>query len=225
MAKIFQGFNLFFGRLFNNSKVYINLSLNYLNRKRKIDRNYMDYIRLSTLELVAFEINNQGVTGAVAELGVYKGKFARYINLYFPDRKLYLFDTFRGFNESDIKSEIKNTFSTGDQDFSNTSVQKVLSIMPIPGNCIVKEGFFPDTAVGLEEEFAFVSIDADLFDPIYKGLCYFYPRLKKGGYIFVHDFNNDEYKGSRQAVEKFCTENNISKLPLPDSGGTAIILK
>ncbi len=185
----------------------------------------MDYIRLSTLELVADEINSNNITGAVAELGVYKGKFARYINRYFPQRKLYLFDTFKGFDEKDVKSEIKNTYSSGEQDFSNTSVKQVLSVMPYPEKCIIREGFFPATAAGLEEEFAFVSIDTDLFDPIYNGLEYFYPRLKKGGYIFIHDYNNDGYKGARKAVEKFCMENNISKVPLPDSGGSAILMK
>ena len=223
--KIFHGFNLIFGRLFNRNKIHINYSLNYLDRERKIDRNYMDYIRLATLELVSQEIYFNNVQGCVAELGVYKGKFARYINYYFPDRKLYLFDTFKGFSESDVKSEVDNKFSTGDQNFTNTSAKKVLDTMPNPVNCIIREGFFPSTAEGLEEEFVFVSIDADLFNPIYNGLQYFYPRLKKGGYIFVHDYNNDTYKGARQAVEKYCKESNILKVPLPDSGGTVILSK
>ncbi|MEO7524003.1 MAG: TylF/MycF/NovP-related O-methyltransferase [Ferruginibacter sp.] len=223
--KIIEGINYLLGGLFNKNKVRINQSLNYLNRDRVIDRNYMDYIRLSSLELIANEIYKNKIPGAVAELGVYKGKFARYINLYFADRKLYLFDTFKGFDEKDINAEIQNTFSSGGQDFSNTSVTKVLSIMPNPANCIIKEGFFPETANGLEEEFAFVSIDADLFEPIYKGLEYFYPRLKKGGFIFIHDYNNDLYKGARQAVDKYCLEKNLNKFPLPDSGGTAVIVK
>jgi len=223
--KLIAGFNYILGGFFNRYKTVINFSLNYLERKRNIDRNYMDYIRLSTLELVANEINISKLDGNVAELGVYKGKFARYINQYFPDRKLYLFDTFKGFDETDVQSEIKNTYSTGTQDFSNTSVEKVLTIMPFPKQCIVKQGFFPATAVGLEDEFVFVSIDADLFDPIYNGLNYFYPRLKKGGYIFIHDYNNDLYKGAKEAVKKFCSENNVARLPLPDSGGTAIISK
>lgn len=185
----------------------------------------MDYIRLSTLELIAHEINSAGISGAVAELGVYKGKFARYINQYFPDRELYLFDTFTGFNKRDIESELQEKYSTGNQDFTNTSVQKVLAIMPHPEKCIIKQGFFPDTAKGFEEHFVFVSIDADLYDPIYKGLDYFYPRLKKGGYIFVHDYNNDGYKGARKAVQNFCAANELNKLPLPDSCGTAILLK
>jgi O-methyltransferase len=223
--KILQGVNYLFGRVLNRNKTYISYSLVYSARKRMIDRNYMDYIRLSTLELVSYEINRNKIEGSVAELGVYKGKFARYINRYFPDKKLYLFDTFQGFDETDIKAELKNTYSSGEQDFSNTSVKHVLSIMPFPDQCIIKQGYFPDTARGLNEQFVFVNIDADLYEPIYNGLQFFYPRLKKGGYIFVHDYNNDAYKGAREAVEKFCRENDLNKLPLPDSCGTAVLMK
>lgn len=223
--KIIQGINYLAGGIANRFHSYITYSLNYLSRERKVDRNYMDHIRLSTLELVAYEIESRKIEGAVAELGVYKGKFARYINGYFPERKFYLFDTFKGFAEQDVKSEVANTYSSGDQDFSNTSVSKVLAIMPHPAKCIVREGFFPSTAEGLEEKFVFVSIDADLFDPIYRGLEYFYPRLQPGGYIFIHDYNNDAYQGAKMAVEKFCNEHKINKLPLPDSAGTAVIMK
>ena len=223
--KIIQAFTFFFGKLFNLQGAFINYSLLYLRRKRRIDRNYMDYIRLATLELVADEINTKGLKGEVAELGVYKGKFARYINQYFPNRKLYLFDTFEGFNDADVVTEKDKSFSTGDQDFSNTSVQEVLKRMPHPDQCIIRKGFFPDTAKDLQEVFAFVSIDADLYEPIYNGLNYFYPLLCSGGYIFIHDYNNDEYKGSKQAVAQFCKENNINILPLPDSAGTAVLIK
>ena len=51
------------------------------------------------------------------------------------------------------------------------------------------------------------------------------PRLSAGGYIFVHDFNNDEYKGAHQAVLEFCQTEGISFTPLPDSGGTAVLSK
>ena len=97
--------------------------------------------------------------------------------------------------------------------------------MPFPQQCIIKQGYFPNTVIDLQEVFAFVSIDADLYDPIYAGLNYFYPLLSKGGCIFIHDYNNDGYKGAKQAVRQFCSENNISFLPLPDSAGTAIIMK
>lgn len=41
----------------------------------------------------------------MAELGVYKGKFAVEINKLFPYKKLYLFDTFEGFFSQDIDIE------------------------------------------------------------------------------------------------------------------------
>jgi len=226
MIKFFaRGANYLFGKAFHKTNVFIGASLDYLRRNRSIDKNYFDYIRLSTLELVSHEINSRKLEGDVAELGVYKGKFARYINTHFPERDLYLFDTFEGFDSRDVASEQKQHFSDGAQDFSDTSVEAVLKQMPHPGKCHPVKGFFPGSAKGINNNFAFVSIDADLYEPIYSGLCFFYPKLVKGGYIFVHDFNNDAYKGSRKAVEQFCTEQNIGFVPLPDSGGSAIIAK
>lgn len=185
----------------------------------------LDYIRFSCLELIANEVYEKEIAGNVVELGVYKGHFAASINVVFPDRKLYLFDTFEGFHNKDKGTELTNNFSNAKQSFSDTSTEYVLSQMIHQRNCIVKKGYFPETAHGLEDVFCFVSIDADLYDPIYSGLQYFFPRLSKGGYIMVHDFNNDEYKGSRQAVIKFCQETNIGYVPVADIGGSVIITK
>jgi O-methyltransferase len=222
---IAKGTNYLFGKLLSRKKIFTSSSLEYLQRTRVIDHNYFDYIRLATLELVSHEINSKNLSGNVAELGVYKGKFARYINQFFPDRKFYLFDTFEGFDNRDIRIDQASNYSSGEQDFSDTSISKVLEIMPFPKQCIPVKGFFPESAKDVSDTFVFVSLDTDLFEPIYKGLEFFYPRLAQGGYIFVHDFNNDNYKGARKAVEQFCAENKIGYLPLPDSGGSVIISK
>lgn len=186
-----------------------------------------DSTRISNLELVAREINQNKIVGQVAELGVYQGKFAKYINSFFPTKTLYLFDTFSGFDQKDIVTEKEKKFSEGSQDFSKTSVELVLSQMQIPSNCIIRKGFFPETTNGLPDNlsFAFVSIDTDLYEPIYNGLSYFYPRLSKGGYIFIHDFNNYEYPGAKKAVLKYCSENKIPYFPLSDGWGSVIIMK
>lgn len=226
MFKLFaKGANYLFGNLLHKNKVVIASSLDFLGRDRTIDRNYFDYIRLATLELVSTEVESRKLEGNVAELGVYKGKFARYINSYFPNRKLYLFDTFSGFDAQDVQKEKKEAFSSGEQDFSDTSVEMVLKEMPFRDRCIPVKGFFPQSAAGIDDRFVFVSLDTDLYDPIYAGLHYFYPRLVKGGYIFIHDFNNAAYKGARKAVEQFCREQGVSFVPIPDSGGTAVIVK
>lgn len=220
-----KGTNYLFGKVLQNKGVAVTNTLEYLQRRREIDSNYFDYIRLSTLELISFEIKRKNLVGNAAELGVYKGKFAKYINQFFPDRKLYLFDTFEGFDQRDVASEKSKNYSSGSQDFSETSISSVLKQMPFPDHCIPVKGFFPESAKGIDDSFVLVSLDADLYDPIYTGLNFFFPKLVKGGYILIHDFNNDNYKGARKAVEQFCSEKDVNFLPLPDSGGTAIISK
>ncbi len=222
---ISKAINYLLGGVLRKNKVALTGSLDYLYRKRTIDNNYFDYIRLATLELVSYEIEQKQLQGAVAELGVYKGKFARYINQYFSKRTFYLFDTFEGFDKRDVADETSKGFSKGDQDFSDTSAEAVLQRMPFPQQCKIRKGFFPQTAEGLDEQFVFVSLDTDLYEPIYAGLVYFYPRLVSGGYIFVHDYNNDNYKGAAEAVNRFCKEHNTGFVPIPDSGGTVVITK
>ena len=184
-----------------------------------------EYIRASAVELIANEIYDKNITGSVAELGVYRGDFAKIINMAFPDRKFYLFDTFEGFDKRDIQADLENKFSTGEQDFSETSVELVLGKMQNKQNCIVKKGYFPETTKDINERFSFVSIDCDLYDPIYNGLHYFYERLNKGGYLLVHDYNNTDYNGVKAAIRKFSEEKNISYFPLCDAGGSVAIMK
>ena len=210
-------------KLASNS-IYLTRSLSYKQKPQPLPVN-SDYVRYSALGLCYEEILARNIQGSVAELGVFQGNFAKRLNYLFFDKKLYLFDTFEGFDKRDIEAEKAGGYSNGSQDFSNTSVETVLGKMPNPQNCIIKKGFFPDTAVGLADNFCFVSIDADLYEPILEGLRFFYPKLNKGGYIFIHDFNNDQYKGARQAVLQYCTETNIGFIPIPDVGGTAILTK
>lgn len=186
---------------------------------------FTNYIRIHNLELVAQEIKEKGLKGAIAEVGVYKGEFAKYLNIAFPEKKLYLFDTFEGFDSNDVSIENEKSFSAGDQDFSNTSINEVLSKMKFKNNCIIKQGYFPESLDGIEETFSFVSLDADLYKPIKDGLIYFYPRLEKGGFIFIHDYNNDLYRGAKQAVREFAEEYGVSYTPLPDTWGTVAITK
>jgi len=207
-----------------SKKIYLTRSLTFREKPQVLPANF-DYMRFATLGLCYEEIVNNQVKGSVAELGIYKGDFAWRLNFLFADRTLYLFDTFSGFDAKDLKQEISNGFQQVDQDFSDTSVDMVLSKMINPKKCIVRKGYFPDTTIGIDDTFCFVSIDADLYGPILTGLNYFYPRLEKGGYLFIHDFNNDMYKGSNEAVLKFCAENKIGYVPIPDSGGTVIIAK
>ena len=182
--------------------------------------------RSAVLELMYREIMRYEVEGSAAELGVYRGDFAKLINHFLPDRKLYLFDTFEGFDtrdtDFDVKAGLRPRTPT---DFSQTSVELVMSKMQHPENCIIRKGWFPDTAEGVDDTFCFVSLDADLYKPILAGLEFFYPKLVHGGVIMIHDFNNSQYGGAREAVREFCESNSIGYVCLPDDCGSAVIVK
>lgn len=189
-----------------------------------------DYFRFRTFELVVNEINRLGVPGAAAELGVFRGTFAKLINRKFPDRKLYLFDTFASFDEGEFAGEraLGRCEERFMDVFKDTSVQSVLSIMPAPENCVVRQGLFPGTAAGLEDEtYAFVSIDVDFEKSVLEGLRYFYPRLNQGGAIFLHDYNNYFLEGVSAAVDAYEAElgRPLMRVPLADEGGTLVIRK
>lgn len=186
----------------------------------------LDFVRVSTVELLTKEIYENNIKGEVAELGVYRGDFSKLISDCFPDRKLYLFDTFEGFSENDIPVERDKKLSNVNVGgFGDTTIELVKNKIDKIENIIFKKGYFPESAFGLEEEFAFVSIDVDLYKPTYEGLHYFYNRLSKGGYILVHDFNHPSYKGVKLAVKNFCTEIGLSYVPVSDFFGSVIITK
>jgi len=224
ICSVYQRVYHFISDLLVRRHFYLTKGLAFLGRKPQFPIHRLDYVRIATLELFAHEL--QSADGAVAELGVYQGGFARYIDQAFPARKFYLFDTFEGFDQRDVKREQDKGFSDGSQRFDDTSVEMVLKQMKEPGRCIIRKGFFPDTFAGLENErFSFVSLDADLYEPIHSGLVHFYPRLVQNGVIMIHDYNNSNYPGCREAVQDFCKKSCIPYVPVPDIGGTVVIRK
>ncbi|MCP3778082.1 TylF/MycF family methyltransferase [Paenibacillus sp. MZ03-122A] len=182
--------------------------------------------RLALLRQIADEINECGVKGSVAELGVFKGEFSKYINWVFPDRQLYLFDTFSGFDQKDIDNENKGDFSNSVAgEFCNSDVDLVLNKMMYKENCIVKKGYFPESASNVNETFAFVSLDVDLYQPILEGLKFFYPKMSDGGYIIIHDYNSTRFHGVKQAVREYCREHGVKYTPISDLCGSVAIMK
>lgn len=190
-----------------------------------------DYYRYRTFEFVANEINDNDVYGQVAELGVFRGTFSKLINRKFRNRKMYLFDTFEGFDDQETEKEKK--LSRSSDEFAdvhkNTSEQLVINNMPYQECCVICKGLFPETLNEeiKNEKFAFVSIDVDYEDSIYEGIKFFYPRLSEGGYIFIHDYNSAYLGGVKEAVKKYEKRNGVklTKVPLADRAGTLVISK
>jgi O-methyltransferase len=185
-----------------------------------------EYLRLSQLDLAINEIKEHNIPGDVAEVGVYKGAFSAVLNHALPDRKLYLFDTFEGFDTEEEQKDREAFGTPAQRDFSDTSIEVVLSKMPHREQCVPRKGLFPETAAGLEQsQFCFVSLDADLYAPIRAGLDFFFDRLSPGGFIFVHDYNYAEFPGAKAAVLDFWRTRGVPFVPLTDVYGTAVFRK
>ena len=183
-----------------------------------------DPVRANALKPLARDIYSKKLEGSVAEAGVYRGGFAAVINVLFPDRKLYLFDTFQGFHaemagQQDNAEELQGWIDGG---LSNTSVDLVMDRMRYPENIVIRRGVFPKSAEGLNEKFVFVNLDMDIYQSTYDGLVYFFEKLVAGGYIFVHDFGL--WEGARKAVMQFCKEQKIGYVLISDNN-TAVLTK
>lgn len=178
-----------------------------------------DYVRLATLELLVR--NLQDVPGSAAELGVYKGFFAGCINRLLPERTLYLFDSFQGFQP---EAGASAAFQAAHE---NTAAEIVLAAMPHPESVRLMPGFFPESLCGLEETFCLVSLDVDFPESTLDGLRYFWPRMAAGGYLLIHDWGNPALPGVRQAVAQYEQEigRRLPALPLADINGTLVAVK
>lgn len=178
-----------------------------------------DYVRHAAVSLAITSLNKNGIEGAMAEVGVYRGDASRLLHVLAPHRTLYLFDTFEGFPSQDLDRQ--------DDRFRDTSVEAVRANIGDTHNVVFRKGYFPETALGLENEsFAFVMLDADLYAPTYEGLKFFYPRMTTGGFIFLHDYNSPESHGAvSRAANEFLADKPEKLIELPDIWGSVVMRK
>jgi O-methyltransferase len=179
--------------------------------------NSTDHVRFASLALALQTIEREGIPGAVAELGVWRGNTSSFIHSQAPKRMLYLFDTFEGFPGEE----------SGDRRFQDTSLELVRRKIGDCSNVIFKAGTFPETAGGLESErFALVMIDVDKYGPTLAGLNFFYSRVARGGYIFLHDYNSQESDhGVSRAVGEFMKGRPELLIEIPDVWGSVVFRK
>jgi hypothetical protein len=100
-----------------------------------------------------------------------------------------------------------------------------MSKMIYPNNVEIHQGYFPDSAIEINETFMFVNLDFDLYQPILSGLCFFYPKMLKGSVILVHDYYHAGLSGIREAIKQYEKEigREIAKLPIGDNQSIALL--
>ena len=193
-----------------------------------------DHIRKNWIKSFAEYVSMLKLPGSVAECGVYYGETAMFINKYWSDRKLYLFDTFEGFAQQDIINESNSYREFADSTFKSNPfkiekaeslIETVKSRMLYPENLEIHEGYFPESAKGVDDRFCFVNLDMDLYQPQLEGLRFFWNKMVNGGVILMHDYFHHDLPGTKYAVVDFEKELNcvLPKVPIGDNCSIAII--
>jgi hypothetical protein len=185
-----------------------------------------DAARFISLLLNTRKVMEDHVEGEIAELGVWRGNsaalLARIAEQY--GRTLFLFDTFEGFDERDLKG-IDGGGSKGQ--FQNTSIEYVKQTVGCESRVRYIKGFFPQSIPdGLDDvRFSIVHIDCDLYEPMKAALEFFYPRMSGGGLLIMHDYSSGAWPGATKAIDEFCAAVDQPLILLPDKSGTAICRK
>lgn len=170
----------------------------------------------------------RGLPGDIAECGVFRGWFASMMNEYYPEKKLWLFDTFAGFDSADVAvdtEEAKEVVLGGKFDHFNTTSEDIVRMRCMyRENLIFKKGYVPDTFQDVDAQFCFVNLDMDLYTPQLAALQFFSERMVKGGVILVHDYYNAVFTGTKKAVDEFCAKKDGMILhPIGDGLSVAIL--
>ncbi len=192
----------------------------FVDQRTAFIKGYADWIKQGQIE------------GSVAECGVFLGDSAKFINYYFSDRKLYLCDTFEGFDNKDLQYEKGMNNKVFNQSrfanklfFADTEIDFVMQKMTYPENIIIKKGYFPESMLGVKDKFCFVNLDMDLYIPMLNGLRFFWDKMIDRGCILLHDYFSDVFSGVRQAVDFFEQERGIqiTKTPIGDKSSLALL--
>jgi Macrocin-O-methyltransferase (TylF) len=184
-----------------------------------------DISRLWSIILNVKQVMSEGIPGDFAELGVWRGCTASILTHFAAEnnRRVVLFDTFEGFNESDLRG----IDSQKSHAFCDTSLEQVKGLL---GNhahiCDFAVGYFPYSATEAHRRaYSVVNLDCDLYLPTKAGLSFFYPLMPKGGLLMIHDYSSRQWEGCKQAVDEFCTETGEQAILMPDKSGSVFIRK
>jgi len=155
------------------------------------------------------------VEGIVAECGVFRGSTLSYLSFYLNtlgiNKKIYGFDSFEGFNDTDLQMEKKGGYSlridSEEKLFKNNSLKLVenkLKLARGSTNTYLIKGYFENTLYQYaDERYCFVHLDCDLYTSYGTCLNYFYTRMNPGGIIIFDEYLDPVYTKCTAEIDNF----------------------
>jgi hypothetical protein len=158
----------------------------------------------------------------IAEVGVFKGEFSKFIFEFLKPNNLYLIDIFEGYTAS------------GDQDGNNIQVvnldeelaslqnyfQNNQNVFFLKGWSHLQIEKIPDNHLDM------IYIDAGHeYEDVKKDLLASFPKVKPNGYICGHDYEMNRFPGLFRAVNEFCQENNLKISCIAEDGCPTFLIQ
>jgi hypothetical protein len=190
---------------------------------------HIKFPRFRFVEDFAELVRTFGIEGAIAECGVGHGTFAGILSRCFPDKKLYLFDTYEGYRLDDDatpgETEIFTSYAKRMMESKDMLRELVRLKCVNRKNVVIVKGHVPGSLSDMTEtRFAFVSLDMDLYAPTVASLRFFRDKMAKGGVVLVHDYfvRDVRAQGVMKAVKEFAVECDCDMVPIGDGMSVAL---
>lgn len=170
--------------------------------------------RLDNLQACIETVLAADVPGDVIETGVWRGGasiFARAVlRVHGSERRVWLADSFKGLPAPEHPEDAVSTLDR----FDHLAVplaqvkENFRRCGLLDGQVRFVEGFFADTLPDLENEWAIVRLDGDMYDSTMVALESLYPSLSPGGFLIVDDY---KLAPCRKAVHDYRDANGIEE--------------
>lgn len=173
------------------------------------------------VEAIINEISTNNIAGDIVFVGVFKGGAALYLKALFEHygckRKVWLFDSFKGFNREQITHEedIKALELFGTDDYFKQlatvqSVTKLFTAFDLIENTEIVPGFIEETIPKqLIETVACLHIDVDCYEPTLFALENLHEKITPGGWCICDDYFVPLFD-CKKAIDDFRSFNNIT---------------
>lgn len=186
--------------------------------------------RLDNIEYCMRSILKEGIAGDFMETGVWRGGATILMRAILKeeaieDRKVWLADSFEGLPKPNAK---EYSWDRGNKlhelNLLNVSLDEVKENFKkydlLDDQVCFLKGWFKDTLpTAPVKKLALLRLDGDLYESTILALEHLYPKLSKGGYLIVDDYNAFEY--CQRAVDDYRAHHAITA-PIVEIDGEAI---
>ncbi len=167
--------------------------------------------------------------GDFVECGVWKGLMSTAIMSYLDwnnvDRRFFLFDTFRGIDESQLSDEeiAKGNIAHFRREYQEDIYAHVVKNFAEFKNVEIIRGSVPETLSQVKiDKIAYLSLDMNNSRPEIAAATYFWDRLSPGAPILLDDYGFVTFEVQKKAFDVWAAERGVEILALPTGQGLII---